>query len=109
MILSEFAGAGSELREAIPCNPFDVEGLSLRIEHALELSQNTRRSAVAAMARHVASNDVHRWVTKQLGSIAAASRPSGRGRLDRQLVAAGADGTGDGARQPRVVRRGARS
>ena len=87
MILSEFAGAGSELREAIPCNPFDVEGLSLRIEHALELSQSTRRAAIAAMARHVAGNDVHRWVIKQLGDIAAAARPAGRGRMDRQLAA----------------------
>ncbi len=114
MILSEFAGVGSELREAIPCNPFDVEGLSLRIEHALELSQNTRRSAIAAMARHVAANDVHRWVIKQLGSIATASRPGGRGRLDRQLVAAAADRRGQGetasagARHGRVVRRGTR-
>ncbi|MDR2986397.1 MAG: trehalose-6-phosphate synthase [Nocardiopsaceae bacterium] len=114
MILSEFAGAGSELREAIPCNPFDVEGLSLRIEHALELSQNTRRAAIAAMAKHVAANDVHRWVAKQLGDIAAASRPGGRRRLDRQLVAAGsdhhapADGVRAGAR-PARVRGGTRS
>ena len=91
MILSEFAGVGSELREAIPCNPFDVEGLSLRIEHSLELSQSNRRAAIAGMARHVAGNDVHRWVARQLGDIAAASRPAGRGRLDRQLAAATGD------------------
>jgi trehalose 6-phosphate synthase len=112
MILSEFAGAGSELRQAIPCNPFDVEGLSLRIEHALELSQNTRRSAIAAMARQVAVHDVHRWVAKQLGDIAAASRPAGRGRLGRQLVAARDDrglhthAAGDGAGQAGTVRKG---
>ena len=27
LLLSEFAGAAEELREALPCNPFDVEGL----------------------------------------------------------------------------------
>jgi alpha,alpha-trehalose-phosphate synthase [UDP-forming] len=103
MILSEFAGVGSELPEAIPCNPFDVEGLSLRIEHALELSQGTRRGAIAAMARKVEKNDVHRWVSRQLGDIAAASRPTGRGRMDRQLVAASAD------RAPRAGSRPART
>src|SRR5262249_13526814 len=92
MILSEFAGAASELRQAIPCNPFDVEGLSLRIEHALALSQSARRAAIATMARHVAAHDVHRWVAKQLGDIVSAS--SGRGRLDRQL----------GSAQPRYER-----
>jgi len=88
MILSEFAGAGSELREAIPCNPFDTEGLSLRIEHGLALSQRARRAAITAMARYVAAHDVHRWVAKQLGDIAAASRRGGRARMNRQLAAA---------------------
>src|SRR5262249_57021126 len=37
LVLSEFTGAAAELREAVPCNPFDVEGLSYRIERALEL------------------------------------------------------------------------
>jgi trehalose 6-phosphate synthase len=77
MILSEFAGAGSELREAIPCNPFDVEGLSLRIEHALQLQPDERRAAISAMAAHVESHDVHRWVAGQLSDIEAASRQVG--------------------------------
>jgi trehalose-6-phosphate synthase len=106
MILSEFAGVGTELAEAIPCNPFDVEGLSLRIEHALELSDGSRRAAIAAMARHVEKNDVHRWVARQLGDIAAASRPAGRGRLDRQLVAGSADrAPRAGSREARTARR----
>src|SRR5258708_18858355 len=92
MILSQFAGVGAELREAIPCNPFATEGLSLRIEHGLALSQSARRSAITAMARHVAANDVHRWVAKQLGDIASAARRGGRGRMDRQLVAASQPG-----------------
>ena len=35
LILSEFTGAADELSQAVLCNPFDVEGLSYRIEHAL--------------------------------------------------------------------------
>jgi len=71
LVLSEFTGAAAELREAIPCNPFDVEGLSQRIEHALQLPAPTRRAALAAMARHVRRHDVHRWVAGQLAGIAS--------------------------------------
>jgi trehalose 6-phosphate synthase len=78
MILSEFAGAAWELGQAIFCNPFDVEGLSLRIEQALGLSVGARKSALAAMADHVARHDVHRWVDGQLGEIGAAARRIGR-------------------------------
>jgi len=75
LVLSEFTGAAAELREAVPCNPFDVEGLSQRIEHALQLPAPTRRSAVATMARHVRRHDVHRWVAGQLADIASRGAP----------------------------------
>jgi trehalose 6-phosphate synthase len=71
LVLSEFTGAAAELREAVPCNPFDVEGLSQRIEHALRLPARNRRAALAAMARYVRGHDVHRWVAGQLAEIAA--------------------------------------
>jgi trehalose-6-phosphate synthase len=71
LVLSEFTGAAVELREAVPCNPFDVEGLSYRIEHALGLSASTRRTAVATMARRIRAHDVHRWVAQQVADIAA--------------------------------------
>jgi trehalose 6-phosphate synthase len=71
LVLSEFTGAAAELREAIPCNPFDVEGLSQRVEHALRLPARVRRTALTAMARHVRRHDVHRWVAGQLADIAS--------------------------------------
>jgi trehalose 6-phosphate synthase len=71
LVLSEFTGAAAELGDAVPCNPFDVEGLSQRIEHALRLPVAARRSALAAMALHVRRHDVHRWVAGQLADIAA--------------------------------------
>jgi trehalose 6-phosphate synthase len=71
LILSEFTGAAVELSEAVLCNPFDVEGLSYRIEHALSLAPDARRKAMAAMAGHVRTHDVHDWVSSQLTMIAA--------------------------------------
>ena len=69
LVLSEFTGAAAELREAVPCNPFDIEGLSYRIEHALGLPASTRRTALATMARRVRGHDVHHWVDRQLAEI----------------------------------------
>jgi trehalose 6-phosphate synthase len=69
LVLSEFTGAAAELREAVPCNPFDVEGLSYRIEHALGLPASARRHALTTMARRIRGHDVHQWVAGQLAEI----------------------------------------
>src|SRR5579871_912727 len=69
LVLSEFTGAAVELREAVPCNPFDVEGLSYRIEHALGLQAGARRAALATMARRIRGHDVYQWVDRQLSEI----------------------------------------
>jgi trehalose 6-phosphate synthase len=71
LILSEFTGAAVELSQAVLCNPFDVEGLSYRIERALRLPAGDRRESVAAMAEHVRTHDVYDWVSGQLTAIAA--------------------------------------
>jgi trehalose 6-phosphate synthase len=71
LILSEFTGAAVELEQAVLCNPFDVEGLSYRIEQALALPLEARRQAMAAMAAHVRAHDVHEWVSSELELIAA--------------------------------------
>jgi trehalose 6-phosphate synthase len=70
LVLSEFTGAAVELPQAVLCNPFDVEGLSYRIEHALGLATEARRQAMVAMAEHVRTHDVHSWVSGQLAEIA---------------------------------------
>lgn len=71
LVLSEFTGAAAELDEAVSCNPFDIEGLSERMEYALELPEARRRDDLAAMAGRVERYDVHHWVSDQLDAIAA--------------------------------------
>ncbi len=66
LVLSEFTGAATELREALPCNPFDPEGLSHVLEAAVELDLNDRRRRMRAMSRRVARADVHRWARVEL-------------------------------------------
>jgi trehalose 6-phosphate synthase len=78
LILSEFTGAAVELSQAVLCNPFDVEGLSYRIEQALSLKPATRRKALAAMAGHVRKYDVHNWLSGQLEVISTRGNPGAR-------------------------------
>ncbi|MEX2626662.1 MAG: trehalose-6-phosphate synthase [Ilumatobacteraceae bacterium] len=70
LVLSEFTGAALELREAVPCNPFDVHGLATQLEVALALDPESRRRANRSMANRVHRNDVHAWLDGQLGAIA---------------------------------------
>jgi trehalose 6-phosphate synthase len=73
LLLSEFTGSAVELSQAVLCNPFDIEGLSQRIEDALDLPLEARRAALSAMAEHVRIHDVHHWVSGQLAEITAHS------------------------------------
>jgi trehalose 6-phosphate synthase len=107
LLLSEFTGAADELPQAVHCNPFDVEGLSYRIEYALGLSADTRRAAVAAMAAQVRTYDVYRWVSDQLAEITKASAAVSRlpaGRAASPCRAPGAGGPCQG-RWPAVAGR----
>jgi trehalose 6-phosphate synthase len=71
LVLSEFTGAAVELAEAVLCNPFDIEGLSYRIEDALQLGEDTCRAALGVMSGRVQTHDVYRWVEDQLAVISA--------------------------------------
>ncbi|MDP9022281.1 MAG: trehalose-6-phosphate synthase [Actinomycetota bacterium] len=73
LVLSEFTGAADDLPEAVACNPFDVEGLSARIEEALELDPDDRRERLERMAARVHDNDVYAWVEGQLRDIRQAT------------------------------------
>jgi trehalose 6-phosphate synthase len=77
LVLSEFTGAAVELPQAVQCNPFDVEGLSYRVEQALSLPLDARRRALSAMAEQVRTYDVHAWVSGQLDEIATKGETAG--------------------------------
>ena len=68
LVLSEFTGAIEELPEALPCNPFDLEGLAGTISLALELDETDRRSRLARMAATIHRHDVFAWLDQELAS-----------------------------------------
>jgi trehalose-6-phosphate synthase len=71
LVLSEFAGAAEELHEALPCNPFDVEGVSSNIELALELDEDDRRWRIERLAERIRRHDVFSWLDHELGALEA--------------------------------------
>jgi trehalose-6-phosphate synthase len=86
LVLSEFTGAAEELREALPCNPFDLEGLAGTIELALELEEDDRRYRIEAMARRIHENDVYAWVESELAGAERPTAPVGLASPSRHGV-----------------------
>jgi trehalose 6-phosphate synthase/phosphatase len=76
LILSEFAGAASELRDAVVINPYDIEAMADAIEQALEMSPQERRYRMKALRTQVKSRDVHWWVSDFLNTLQSMSPPS---------------------------------
>jgi trehalose 6-phosphate synthase len=72
LILSEFTGAAEELRSALLCNPFDLDGLAATIENALQLDETDRRQRLQRLAATIAAHDVLWWVERELNAIAQA-------------------------------------
>ncbi len=76
LILSEFAGAASELRDAVIINPYDVDAMADAIEQALEMTPQERRYRMKALRAQVKSRDVHWWVSAFLNTLQGMSSPA---------------------------------
>ncbi len=71
LVLSEFAGAALELRQALQVNPYDVDGVSDALWQAVELDPAEKRRRMAAMRRQVARHDVFAWARRCLEALGA--------------------------------------
>lgn len=69
LVISEFAGAVSELGEALRVNPWDIEGTVNQLERALEMSLGERHERMMPMFSRVLQNDVHQWVRNFMSSL----------------------------------------
>ena len=75
LVLSEFAGAAAELRDAVIINPYDIEAMADAIEQALEMTPQERRYRMRALRAQVKKKDVHWWVNEFLGTLQGMSSP----------------------------------
>ncbi|WP_438020408.1 bifunctional alpha,alpha-trehalose-phosphate synthase (UDP-forming)/trehalose-phosphatase [Sorangium sp. So ce315] len=69
LILSEFAGAASELAEAVSVNPYDIGSVAAAVKRALAMPPAEQRTRMAALRRRVAANDVHVWAQSFLDDL----------------------------------------
>jgi trehalose 6-phosphate synthase len=60
-VLSEFAGAAVQLRQALLVNPRDLEGTAQAIEMSLRMKQSDARFRMAVLRSMVRRHDVHDW------------------------------------------------
>jgi len=69
LILSELAGAASELGEALIVNPQDVSGMAQAIKIALEMPLDEQQRNVKAMRSRLRRYDVVRWADEFLTTL----------------------------------------
>ncbi|WP_140634284.1 alpha,alpha-trehalose-phosphate synthase (UDP-forming) [Methylibium rhizosphaerae] len=63
LVLSRFAGAAEQLRDALLVNPYDIQGTAQAIQRALQMSHEERCNRHAVLLDNVRKYDVHWWCT----------------------------------------------
>ena len=69
LVLSEFAGAADELRQAFTCNPHDLDGLKQTLLHAIQAPEYDIRRRMRMMRRYLRAHDVNRWAISFLTAL----------------------------------------
>ncbi|MDO5682671.1 MAG: trehalose-6-phosphate synthase [Propionibacteriaceae bacterium] len=61
LVLSEFAGAARELKQAWQVNPYDIDGMKDQILAAAGADQTEKRRRMRQLRRQVFTHDINRW------------------------------------------------
>ncbi len=70
LVLSEFAGAADELRQAWLVNPYDINGMKSALLDACRADEKERTKRMKAMRKTVLKHDVAAWATSFLEGMA---------------------------------------
>ncbi|WP_372734892.1 trehalose-6-phosphate synthase [Nocardioides sp.] len=70
LVLSEFAGAADELRQAWLVNPYDINGMKAALLEAYHAQDSELKRRMKAMRRQVSTNDVTAWADNFLNTLA---------------------------------------
>ena len=74
LVLSELAGAASELGEALTVNPYDVESMALNFDRALCMPEAERRERMSALRDKVRAHPVELWARTFVDKLEAGER-----------------------------------
>jgi trehalose 6-phosphate synthase len=69
LVLSEFAGAAAELKQALLVNPHDIAGVKNQLLRALRMDPTEAGRRMRAMRRHVARHDLDHWANSFFQSL----------------------------------------
>ena len=70
LVLSEFAGAANELRQAVLVNPFDIDGVGSALTTALAMPAAEQRRRMRSLRKKVSAYDLYAWAESFLGALA---------------------------------------
>jgi trehalose 6-phosphate synthase len=73
LVLSEFAGAARELRQAYMCNPHDINSIKDAIMRAVEANRNESAKRMHSMRRFLREHGVKEWAADFLTALGAAA------------------------------------
>jgi trehalose 6-phosphate synthase len=71
LVLSEFAGAADELRQAWLVNPYDINGMKQALHDAYAADEKETGRRMKAMRKTVMEYDVDAWAGSFLEQLAA--------------------------------------
>ena len=72
LVLSEFAGASLELKQAFLVNPYDIEGLKAKYLEVLGANEADLKKRMRAMRRYLQRHDVMHWAQTFVDDMDAA-------------------------------------
>jgi trehalose 6-phosphate synthase len=70
LVLSEFAGAAAELRQAWLVNPYDINGMKSALLEAYRADPKELTRRMKAMRKTIIQHDVKRWAESFLTELA---------------------------------------
>jgi trehalose 6-phosphate synthase len=69
LVLSRFAGAAEQMREALLVNPYDIPSTASAIHRALQMPLVERQERHAALLAQISVNDIHAWRESFLSAL----------------------------------------
>ena len=76
LVLSRFAGAAEQMRDAVLVNPYDIPATAQAIQRALQMPLAERRCRHSALLAQIQTHDVHDWSRQFLLALSDVHRRS---------------------------------
>ncbi len=88
LLLSRFAGAASELEDALLMNPYDIEAFADALKEALEMSPMEKRRRFHGLRQATARHNIYDWAAGMISELAGLTSP-GRTPSEEDIVISG--------------------